>query len=168
MNPVIRPETPGDHTAVRRVNRLAFGRDDEARLVDELRDEGYARASLVAEEGGRVVGQILFSALSIVTRRGIVEALSLAPMAVVPSRQRNGIGSLLVTEGLRACRGAGHRIVVVLGHPAFYTRFGFSAKLAERLKGPYSGEAFMALELVPCALDGVEGEVSYPPPFGRL
>ena len=58
--------------------------------------------------------------------------------------------------------------MVVLGHPEFYLRFGFSAKLAERLKAPFSGSAFMALELVPGALDGVEGEVRYPPPFTRL
>jgi len=168
MSAVVRPETTEDQSAVRRVNRLAFGGDDEARLVDELRDSGYARASLVAEEGGQIVGYILFSQLPILTKGGIGEALSLAPMAVVPSHQRRGIGSLLVKEGLRTCREAGHRIVVVLGHPEFYPRFGFSAKLAERLKAPYSGEAFMALELVPCALDGVEGEVFYPPPFGRL
>ena len=123
-------------------------------------------SSLVAEEGGRVVGHILFSDLPIVTADGTVEALALAPLAVLPSHQRRGIGSLLVREGLRACREAGHRIVVVLGHPEFYPRFGFSAELAERLKSPFSGPAFMAAELVPGALEGVEGEVRYPPPFG--
>jgi putative acetyltransferase len=168
MNPVIRPETPEDRFAIRRVNRLAFGRDDEARLVDELRDAGYARASLVAQKARHIVGHILFSQLPIMTSGGIVEALSLAPLAVVPFHQRMGIGSLLVTEGLRACSEAGHRIVIVLGHPQYYPRFGFSPKLAERLKAPYSGESFMALELVPCALDGVEGEVKYPPPFAGL
>jgi putative acetyltransferase len=168
MNPVVRAERPEDRPAIWQVNRLAFGQDDEARLVDELRDEGYARVSLVADQDGDVVGHILFSQLPIVTKDGTVEALALAPMAVVPSHQRRRIGSSLVTEGLRACREAGHRIVVVLGHPGFYPRFGFSPKLAERLKSPYSGKAFMALELVPSALDGVEGEVNYPPPFARL
>jgi putative acetyltransferase len=154
-----------DLAAVREVNRLAFGREDEARLVEALRYGGHSRASLVAEEGGQVVGHILFSELPIATEEGTVEALSLAPMAVTPSHQRHGIGSLLVREGLRACRESGHRIVVVLGHPEFYPQFGFSAKLAETLKSPFSGPAFMALELVPGALDGVEGEVRYPPPF---
>ena len=124
--------------------------------------------SLVAEVDGRVVGHILFSDLPIVTPGATVEALALAPMAVVPAHQRRGIGSMLVREGLRACREAGHRIVVVLGHPEFYPRFGFSAKTAERLKSPYSGPAFMAMELVPGALEGVEGEVRYPPPFGAF
>jgi putative acetyltransferase len=165
MSMVIRPETIVDHAAIREVNRLAFGRDDEARLVEAPRDGVHARVSLVAEVNGQVVGHILFSALPIVTPGGTVEALALAPMAVIPSHQRRGIGSLLVREGLSACRGAGHRVVVVLGHPEFYPRFGFSAKMAERRKSPYSGPIFMAIESVRDALEGVEGEVRYPPPF---
>jgi putative acetyltransferase len=165
MDVAVRPETPDDWEAVRRVNRLAFGGDDEARLVEALRDGGYARVSLVAETGGQVVGHVLFSELPIVTEGGAVGALALAPLAVVPSHQRKGVGSVLVREGLRSCTEAGHRIVVVLGHPEFYPRFGFSAKLAGRLKSPFSGPAFMVLGLVPGALDGVEGEVRYPPPF---
>ncbi len=70
-----------------------------------------------------------------------------------------------VRAGLRSCTGAGHRVVVVLGHPEFYPRFGFTAKMAERLRSPYSEPAFMAIELAPGALDGVEGDVRYPPPF---
>jgi putative acetyltransferase len=166
MNPVIRPETPADHAPIRQVNRLVFGREDEARLVDALREGGFARVSMVAEVDSEVVGHILFSDLPIVTPHGIVEALALAHMAVNPSRQRRRIGSLLVREGLKVCRESGHRIVVVLGHPEFYPRFGFSAETACRLISPFSGPAFMAVELVPSALDGIEGEVRYPPPFG--
>jgi putative acetyltransferase len=168
MGLLIRDETPADHAAIREVNRLAFGQDDEGRLVDALRDGGYARVSLVAEADGEIVGHILFSDLPIVTPEETVPALSLAPMAVIPSHQRSGIGSALVRKGLRACQGPGHEIVVVLGHPEFYPRFGFTTKLTERLKAPFSGEAFMAQELVPGALEGVEGEVRYPPPFGEL
>jgi putative acetyltransferase len=168
MSPIIRPETSADHAAIRQVNRTAFGGEGEARLVDALREEGYARVSLVAKEEGRVVGHILFSALTIATPRGNIEALALAPMAVVPSHQRKGIGSSLVREGLRACGDAGHRIVIVVGHPEFYPRFGFSAKRAEPLKSAYSGPAFMAVELVPNALRGIEGEVRFPPPFDGM
>jgi putative acetyltransferase len=161
----IRPEHPGDLEAIREVNRLAFGQEDEGRLVDALRAGGYARLSLVAEEGGRVIGHLLFSDLPIRTEQRTVGALALAPLAVIPPRQRQGVGTLLVREGLRACAAAGHRIVVVLGHPDYYPRFGFSAELAARLKAPFSGPAFMALELVPGALAEVVGEVRYPPPF---
>jgi putative acetyltransferase len=86
-------------------------------------------------------------------------------MSVIPRRQRQGIGSALVREGLRLCREQGHRIVIVVGHPAYYPRFGFSAELAHSLVCPYAGPAHMALELVPDALKGVIGELKYPPPF---
>jgi putative acetyltransferase len=168
MSMVIRPETIVDHAAIRDVNRLAFAGEGEARLVDALRDGGYAKVSLVAEVDGQVVGHILFSTLPIIAPEGTVEALALAPMAVIPSHQRRGIGSMLVWEAMRNCAELGHRIVVVVGHPEFYPRFGFSAKLAERLKSTYSGPAFMALELVAGALEGVEGDVQYPPPFDGL
>jgi putative acetyltransferase len=119
MNFLIRPETSVDHEAIRHVNRLAFAQDDEARLVDALRDGGYIRVSLVAEVGGQVVGHILFSDLPIITGARTVPALALAPMAVLPELQRQGIGSALVQKGLEACRQQDHRIVVVLGQEDF-------------------------------------------------
>ena len=146
---------------------LAFGQDAEARLVDALRDGGYVRVSLVAETAGQVIGHILFSDLPIITEAGTVPALALAPMAVLPEVQNQGIGSALVRSGLDECRQQGHKIVVVLGHPHFYSRFGFSPKLAAHLESPFSGkDSFMALELMAGALDGVTGHVQYPPPFG--
>jgi putative acetyltransferase len=165
MNVEIRPDTHQDHEAIRHVNRLAFGQDEEAQLVDSLRDAGYVRVSLVAVCDGLVVGHILFSDLPIVTEAGQVDALSLAPMAVLPDYQRRTIGTALVREGLKRCREAGHRIVIVVGHSEYYPRFGFSADLARTLESPFSGEAFMAMELVPGALEGVVGRVEYSPPF---
>jgi putative acetyltransferase len=165
--PTIRAETDADQAAVRRVNQLAFGQDDEAGIVDALRHGGHARLSLVAEVGGAVVGHILFSDLPILTDGGTIPALSLAPMAVLPEHQKQGIGSALIRRGLEACQAQGHRIVVVLGHPHFYPRFGFSAEMARPLLSPFGGrEAWMALELVPGALEGITGWVRYPPPFG--
>jgi putative acetyltransferase len=166
--PLIRPENPGDHEAIRRVNRLAFGQEAEARLVDALRAEGYLRVSLVAAIGNQVVGHILFSDLPILTEAGLMPALSLAPMAVLPEFQGQGIGSALVRDGLAACRLQGHRIVIVVGHPHFYRRFGFSSERAKRLESPYAGEAFMAVELEAGALDGVTGRVEYPAPFAQV
>jgi len=163
----IRPESATDLDAIRHVNRLAFGQDDEARLVYALREGGYVRLSLVAERAGEIVGHILFSDLPIITEAGIVHALALAPMAVLPGFQKQGIGSALVLRGLEECRLQGYKIVFVLGHPDYYPRFGFSWKLAANLESPFSGqEGFMAMELVLGALDGVTGRVQYAPPFG--
>lgn len=165
----VRAEKVQDHEVVRQVNRLAFGQEAEARLVDALRAGGHAPVSLVAEVNGQVVGHILFNDLNILTDKGDVPALALAPMAVLPEFQRQGIGSILVRRGMEVCKEQGHRIVVVLGHAHFYPRFGFSAKLAERLKSPYgSGPSHMAIELVPGALNGVAGKLVYSPPFSDL
>jgi len=169
MSLVIRPETAKNRAAIWNVNQLAFEGDDEANLVDALRDGGFAEVSLVAEADSQVVGHILFSRVAIVTKVGTVDTLSLAPMAVLPSHQRQGIGSRLVEAGLQACRESGHKVVLVLGHPDFYRRFGFSAELAQRLESPFGGgEAWMALELVPEALEGIEGRVQFSPPFSAL
>lgn len=162
----IRLEAPVDCASIREINRRAFGQEDEGILVDALRDQGHARLSLLAFDRSNPVGHILFSAMKIVTPEGTVPALSLAPMAVIPSHQRRGIGSALVRRGLEACAEQGHAIVIVLGHPGFYPRFGFSATLARPLRSPFPRDSFMALELAPGALAGVEGEVRYPPPFG--
>ncbi len=169
MTVVVRPETHTDFNAIHEVNRLAFGQDAEADLVDGLRAGGFVRLSLVAEVGGEIVGHILFSRLPIVAETGVVEALALEPMAVLPTHQRQGIGTKLVEEGLRTCRDDGHKIVVVLGHPGFYPRFGFSDSLAVPLSSPFGGgESWMAVELVPGGLAGMVGRVKYPPPFMKF
>jgi len=162
----IREETPQDYEAIREVNRLAFQQEDEGQIVDRLRADGLVIASLVAVEDGAVVGHILFSELPIETDRGLLRAASLAPMAVRPERQRRGIGSALVLRGLEVCRQRGYSIVVVVGHPSYYPRFGFSAERARNLRSPFAGEAFMGLELVAGALEGLEGRVRYPEAFG--
>ncbi len=167
----IRPETAEDYAAIREVNALAFGREVEARLVENLRrlPDFILELSLVAVEGGRVVGHILFSPLVVETKDGSVPALALGTLAVRPESQNQGIGSELVLDGLERCRSLGHRTVVVVGHANYYPRFGFSPARALGLEAPFPvpDEAFLALELVPGALDGVAGMVRYPPPFGE-
>jgi putative acetyltransferase len=122
-------------------------------------------ASLVADDNGIVVGHILFSRVFIHSDRARVPTVALAPMAVVPARQRSGVGTLLIRAGLDRCRTLGEQIVLVVGHPTYYPRFGFSHALTRALRSPYDGEAFMALELAPGALVNVSGEVRYPSPF---
>jgi putative acetyltransferase len=164
----IRVENTDDGPDIARVHRLAFDGRHEARLVERLREGGWARVSLVAQIDGPLVGHLLFSDLPIVTAAGTIAALALAPLAVLPEYQSQGIGSELLRRGLDMCRQQGHTIVVVLGHPHYYPRFGFSPELARRLESPYAGESFMALELIPGALEGISGRVEYPPPFGEF
>jgi len=169
MGPVqIRDETADDRDAIREVNRRAFGGEQEARLVDRLRDDGLVVASLVAVAGERVVGHILFSELPIDADTRPIPATALAPMAVLPEWQGRGIGSALVRRGLGVCRERGTMAVLVLGHAAFYARFGFSAHLARSLRAPYSGNAFMAVELAPGALGDGTGTVRYPEAFHQV
>lgn len=163
--PLIREEMPPDAEAIREVNRLAFGGGEEAVLVDRLRDEQLVVVSLVAIEQDQIAGHILFSKLPIEGTRPLA-AVSLAPMAVKPAWQNRGIGSALVRSGLDACRQRGVQAVVVVGHPTYYPRFGFSAELAQNLRGPFSGDVWMALDLVAGALTGFTGTVKYPAAFG--
>ena len=158
---MIRPAAPGDHAAIRAVEEAAFGQPDEAELVDRLRADVDALVELVAEDGGEVVGHILFSPMR--NEAGLSVA-ALAPVAVAPARQRGGVGGALVRAGLEACRAAGVDLVVVLGHADYYPRFGFSAQAAEALTAPFSGPHFMALELTPGALRPMT--VRYAPAFG--
>lgn len=162
----VRGENPEDHAVIRLVNEAAFDRRCEADLVDVLRNQGVVLASFVAEVEKQVVGHILFSRMSIETTGEPVPAVALAPMAVLPEQQGQGIGGKLIRQGLDWLRGAGEEIVIVLGHPAYYPRFGFSADKAHSLASPFPPEAFMALELRPGALDGVHGKVRYPDAFG--
>jgi len=96
----------------------------------------------------------------------LTSAVALAPMAVLPGHQRRGIGGRLVRHGLELLRGLGEKIAIVVGHPDYYPRFGFSTEKAHSLESPFSAEAFMAIELCTGALDGVHGTVVYPPAFG--
>ena len=163
----VRPETPADVEAIRRVNAAAFGRPDEGRVVDALREHAALCVSLVAVEGGRVSGHIAFSLATLGEGAGPVAIAALGPMAVMPDRQRLGIGSALVRAGLDACRRLGHEVVVVLGHPAFYPRFGFvtARPLGVTCEYPVPDEVFMVAELSPGALRGRRGLVRYAPDF---
>jgi len=170
MNPVIvRAEEPGDISGIGNVARAAFGRDDEVLLIRALRDAGNFNPVLsrVVVLDGAVVGHVLFPDIAIVNGAEMIPALALAPVAVHPAFQRRGIGSLLIRDGLAICRALGHRLVIVLGHPAYYSRFGFCPAGRSGISAPFPApdDAFMALPLVPDALIGVHGTVRYPAAF---
>lgn len=169
---IIRPETLADSNMISEVNKLAFGQENEARLVENIRRRANfnSKLSLVAIKNEKVVGYLLFSPIVIQTPKDDIPALALAPLAVCPKFQNQGIGSELVKQGLEECKGLGHKVIVVIGHPNYYTRFGFSSATAKGLKAPFPvpDEAFMILELVPGALDGISGMIKYPPVFDEV
>jgi len=164
---LIRAEAETDQAAVHAVHLAAFGNSFEADLVNALRQQARPIVSLVAEVDGAVVGHILFTPVSL---PGPPDELimGLAPMAVVPDEQRKGIGSALVLAGLEQARGLGCTAVVVLGHPDYYPRFGFSPASRYGVMCEYDvpDEVYMALELQPDALRGRAGCVRYHSAFG--
>jgi putative acetyltransferase len=160
----IREEQPADVEAIRRVNRQAFDRQREGRIVDGLRERGAVLLSLVAVIGDEVVGHILFSPAMI----GTVQGAALGPMAVVPAHQRQGIGSQLIARGLERLQAQGCPAVVVVGHPLFYPRFGFKSATRSGLTCDWELPAgvFMVKVLDPVAVGRLHGHVVYQPEFG--
>ena len=154
-------EHPGHEASVRRVTANAFGRDAEARLVDDLRLSRDLAISLVAEEEGKICGHVALSSL-----KAPPHALALAPVSVSRARQRQGIGSALIRRAIQCARDSGYEIIFVLGDPAYYKRFGFETKEAAPFRAPFSGPYFMALNLV--GLPMAPANVIYPHAFEAL
>ncbi|MBT2690693.1 N-acetyltransferase [Bacillus sp. ISL-47] len=169
----IRPEKPSEFEKILEINNLAFGQENEGKLVSLIRTSPHfiPTLSLVAEKDGELSGHILFSEVMIETSQGTtVNTIGLAPMAVKPDFQNQGIGSALVNAGLERCKELGYGHVVVLGHPEFYPRFGFEPSVKFGIKPPFPvpENVFMALELTKGALSGIEGAVRYPPAFSEV
>ena len=160
---IIRSETSGDVAAIRIVEEVAFGRADEARLIDDLRDAGDSVFSLVAVDDDTVVGHVLFSRMT-----APFPALALAPVAVQPEYRRTGIGSRLIREGIARGEADGWAGIFVLGDPEFYRRFGFSAAGARGFTSPYAGPHLMALSLGRSELPVAEGRIEHAPAFAKL
>ena len=176
----LRPEDPADEGPVARVLAAAFARPDvttppEVELVDELRhsDAWIPELAMVAEYGGEVVGYALLTRVQVRSDEHSVPALALGPVAVAPHRQRIGHGTAVVQAALDAATELGERLVVVLGDPAFYRRFGFSRADEMGLTSPWSGlgEPWQALVLPPSTLDEgppPRGEVVFPAPWSQV
>jgi putative acetyltransferase len=163
---LIRAEEEKDRTAVHAVNVSAFDTPLEADLVDALRARAEPVVSLVAEDNGAILGHIMFSPVSL-SGHPALRIMGLAPMAVAPVRQRRGIGSALVRAGLEQCKQLGFCAVVVLGHPAYYPRFGFTSSTRFGIGCEYDvpEEAFMVVELHAGFLRGRSGTIKYDAAF---
>lgn len=159
---MIRYARAADHPMIAEAVEAAFGKPDEARLVEQIRAGGDGLFELVSENDGQVTGHILFSRLW-ADSQNLYAAL--APLAVRPGLQRTGLGSALTRAGLVCAREFGVHGVIVLGHPAYYPRFGFAAETAAQVRSVYAGgPEFMALALEPGAFDAPVS-VSYPDAF---
>jgi putative acetyltransferase len=164
----VRPATPGDADGVRQVHLSAFESSLEADLVERLGLDGDAAISLVAADGEAMIGHILFSRMTAEADGRSVDALGLAPVAVLPVRQRQGIGTDLIEAGLDAARLLGTQIVFVVGEPDYYGRFGFAAETAAPFASPYAGEYFQAKVLRNDFTLPASGRVDYAPAFAEM
>lgn len=169
----IRPEREEDIKEIKKINDDAFGQENEAKLIAEIRSsDGFVpELSLVAlGDTGQIIGHILFSVIHIQTQHEKIATLALAPMAVSPDMQNQGIGSALVRDGLIRSKMLGYESVIVLGHPQFYPKFGFKPAIEKGVKPPFEvpDEVFMALELERDSLGQAAGTVVYPPAFSNV
>ena len=166
----IRLEQESDRQQIRTINTSAFDTSAEANLVDILRRSDVPLISLVAEENGQLIGHILFSPVSLQGQTPATAIAGLGPMAVLPNWQGQGVGSRLVSAGLKYCAEAGYDVVVVLGHPDYYPRFGFVPASRFNIKSEYEvpDEVFMLKELKPSALTGIEGVIQYHEAFNQV
>ena len=163
----IRPETAADLDSIRYVNKQAFGGDKEAVLVDRLRRRGVLPVSLVADQDGEVVGHIAFNPVTVEGDGVCFEAATLAPLAVLPSCQKQGIGRQLIKSGIERCRELGVDIIFLVGHPEYYPRFGFVLAGPKGISCEFEvpEEAFMVLELREGAIAGRKGILKFQPEF---
>ncbi len=168
---ILRKETYADFADIFEVNKMAFGQEDEAKLVSALRNNAAVfvpELSIVATENNKIVGHILFTKIIIKGEQGNnYESLGLAPMSVRPELQRKGIGGLLIKKGLEIATGLGFKSVIVLGHEHYYPKFGFEPAGKWSIKAPFDvpSNVFMAIELIKDGLENISGTVIYPREF---
>ncbi|MEX0801896.1 MAG: N-acetyltransferase [Candidatus Binatia bacterium] len=167
MKVLVRPEHSNEFIAIGEVLRSAFPTDQEAQLVERLRQHSRLVVSLVAELDGQIVGHIAFSFVEIAGLLNGPLGVGLAPLAVSPEMQGRGVGLRLVREGLFACEREGIGFVVVLGQPEYYKRFGFKQAGRFGVENEYGAtDAFMILELRADSMRA--GRILYAPEFAEL
>ena len=165
----IRKEQPQDIPLIHQVNKRAFGQLLEADLVDRLRRNCKDLLSLVAVAGNEIVGHILFSSVTVEGEETTAEGMALAPMAVLPEHQRQGIGSKLVRAGIARLVSSNCAFVIVLGHADYYPRFGFKPahSYGVRCEWEVPDDAFMILVLNESVMQGISGVARYRPEFAE-
>ncbi|RUT78131.1 GNAT family N-acetyltransferase [Ancylomarina longa] len=172
MKITIRPENKSDYRTISMVTDMAFGREEEGKLIENLRKNRkfIKDLSLVACMGSEIVGHILFTPILIKHEDKIFNSLALAPVSVIPELQSLGIGSQLIQKGLAKAKKLGHESVIVLGHENYYPRFGFLPASKYRITAPFEvpDNVFMAIELVKNTLQNVHGCVAYPKEFNEV
>jgi putative acetyltransferase len=166
---IVRPESFSDYQAIDELLKSAFGGEEESQLVRSLRasDDYVPDLALVAEENGKVVGHTVFSYVTLKNDEEF-RVLALAPMAVVPELQKRGIGGALVEAGLQRANERGEPLVIVVGHPTYYPRFGFESARRYGIEPPsanFPDDAFMVRRLSRYS-ERHRGRVVYPPAFG--
>jgi putative acetyltransferase len=164
----VRPETGDDVEAIERVHRGAFPTRAEADLVRRLHADFDSEISLVAEQGGAIVGHVMLSRMEVTGDGSSIRALGLGPVGVLPGHQGAGIGGALIEGALAIARTLGEELVFVLGEPAYYERFGFTAATADPFASPYAGPCFMALALRPDFRMPAAGIAAHAPSFSDL
>ena len=165
--PTIRVREPADDPAIAATITAAFAGASETALVNALRHDGDMILELVAQMDDQLIGHIAYSRLSVTSASASLNATALAPLSVFPSHQHRGVGSALIKASITHLKRQGVELAVVLGHPNYYVRFGFSNLLARLLDAPYAGDAFMALELAPGSVRSQRWTVTYPLAFSR-
>jgi len=167
---IIRKEAGEDPDFIRSIHRAAFHTPGESALVDMLRTQATPFISLVAERGGQLVGHVAVTPATLEGDDSVRDWMGLAPLAVLPAFQKQGIGGLLMKAAIAACADIGCEMLVLLGSPNYYPRFGFTPAAGFGLSSIYDAppEAFMALALKDGAHEGKSGIVHYHPAFDCL
>jgi putative acetyltransferase len=165
MHTEIRPERPEDDAGIDALLRAAFPEPVEADLVRRLRADGDLALSLVAEEDGEIIGQVAFVPITLDPDPGY-RIWGLAPVSVLPHRQGQGVGSALIGRGLDLAAAAGIGLILVLGDPNYYGRFGFDTVLASGIEVAWAGSYFAGLALGEIAPP--RGKAGYPAAFADL
>jgi predicted N-acetyltransferase YhbS len=166
----IRPEKSEDYLKVTEVNSLAFEREDEAKLIERIRtsDRYKSELSLVAELDNKIVGHLMFSYIDLVDESA-TKVLALAPVAILPEYQKQGIGSLLIKTGLGIAGKTQAPMVIVLGNPNFYNRFGFSPAINYGIRSPFDvPDEYFMVKFYIRNIQNYQGKIIYPAAFNDV